>query len=104
MSYYTKHVLICTNLKDSGKKCCANSGGEEFFHYMKAKLVELGLHGEGKIRVTKSGCLGRCSSGPCIVIYPEGIWYSYSSYADIDSIIERCLIANNAVEELLIKT
>lgn len=102
MSYYNKHVLLCTNQKAAGKQCCADSGGEEFFLYMKSKLLELDMHGPGKIRVSKSGCLGRCSSGPCVVIYPEGVWYSYSSFADIDQIIERHFIAGETVEELLI--
>ncbi len=60
------------------------------------------MHGPGKIRVSKSGCLGRCSSGPCIVIYPEGIWYTYSSFADIDEIIQSHLIENKPVDSLLI--
>ena len=102
MNYYSKHVLICTNQKAEGKQCCANSGGVDFFDYMKSKLVELDLHGPGKIRVSKSGCLGRCSSGPCVVIYPEGIWYSYSSFADIDLIIDSYLIAGKPVKNLLI--
>ena len=102
MTYYNKHVLLCTNQKATGKACCANSGGEEFFTYMKSKLVELDIHGPGKIRISKSGCLGRCKLGPCIVIYPEGVWYSYSSFADIDKIIESHLLDNKPVEELLI--
>ena len=102
MSYYKKHVLLCTNQKAAGKPCCANTGGEDFFHYMNAQLKELGLHGPGMIRVSKSGCLGRCNYGPCIVIYPEGVWYSYSSYADIDKIIACHLQADTKVDELLI--
>ncbi|MCW8398455.1 (2Fe-2S) ferredoxin domain-containing protein [Legionella sp. PATHC038] len=102
MAYYNKHVLICTNQKAAGKQCCANTGGEAFFDYMKSRLLEFEMHGPGKIRVSKSGCLGRCSSGPCIVIYPEGVWYSYSSFADIDEIIEKHLIAGGLVEQLLI--
>ena len=102
MSYYTKHVLLCTNQKPIGTPCCANSGGEEYFKYMKSKLVELGIHRPGKIRLSKSGCLGRCKLGPCIVIYPEGVWYSYSSFADVDKIITSHLLADKQVEELLI--
>ncbi|HHF7366971.1 TPA: (2Fe-2S) ferredoxin domain-containing protein [Legionella bozemanae] len=102
MAYYNKHVLICTNQKAAGKQCCANSGGEMYFDYMKSRLLELEMHGPGKVRVSKSGCLGRCSSGPCIVIYPEGVWYSYSSFADIDEIIERHLVSGSVVEQLLI--
>jgi (2Fe-2S) ferredoxin len=59
------------------------------------------MHGPGKIRVSKSGCLGRCNSGPCIVIYPEGIWYSYSSFEDIDRIIESHLLGGIQVSDLL---
>ena len=102
MTYYTKHVLLCTNKKDQGKKCCAHSGGEDFFHYMKSKLINLGIHGPGKIRISKSGCLGRCNSGPCIVIYPEGVWYSYTSFVDIDKIIDNHLLANVPVKDLMI--
>lgn len=60
------------------------------------------MQGPGKVRVSKSGCLGRCSSGPCIVIYPEGVWYTYSSFADIDEIIEKHLISGDRAQELLI--
>lgn len=102
MNYYSKHVLLCTNQKPAGKKCCADSGGDEFFTYMKSKLVELEMHGPGKIRVSKSGCLGRCGLGPCLVIYPEGVWYAYSSFADINQIIDSHLIAGVLANELLI--
>ncbi|MBN9230186.1 MAG: 2Fe-2S ferredoxin [Legionella sp. 40-6] len=100
MSYYQKHVLLCTNQKAAGKQCCANSGGDEFFSYMKTKISELGLHGAGKIRVSKTGCLGRCALGPCLVIYPEGTWYSYKSFADLDKIIASHLSKGEIVEDL----
>jgi (2Fe-2S) ferredoxin len=103
LTYYTKHVLLCTNQKPPGKQCCANSGGEEFFHYMKSKVVELEMHGPGKIRVSKSGCLGRCGVGPCLVIYPEGVWYSYASFADIDRIVSDHLVAGKVIPALLTK-
>jgi len=102
LTYYTKHVLMCTNQKVAGKQCCANSGGEEFFSHMKTRLLELDMHGPGKIRVSKSGCLGRCSSGPCIVIYPEGIWYTYETVEDIDQIVDKYLVDGKPVEQLLI--
>ncbi|BCA96822.1 hypothetical protein TUM19329_31830 [Legionella antarctica] len=60
------------------------------------------MHGPGKIRVSKTGCLGRCASGPCLVIYPDGVWYTYSTFTDIDQIIESHLIAGETVEQLLI--
>ena len=102
MTHYKKHIFVCTNQKPQGKTCCANTGGEPFFNYLKTKLNELNLHGPNKIRVSKSGCLGRCDLGPCIVIYPEGIWYTYTSQADMDEIINKQLILGETVERLLI--
>jgi (2Fe-2S) ferredoxin len=102
LTHYVKHLFFCTNQKAPGKKCCANSGGEPFVNYMKTKLLELELHGPGQFRVSKSGCLGRCSMGPCLVIYPDGVWYTYSTYEDMDEIIDAHLINGKVVERLLI--
>ena len=102
MNQYKKHIFICTNQKSAGKTCCANNGGEPFFDYMKKKLVALGLHGAGQYRVSKSGCLGRCNQGPCMVIYPESVWYSYRTFADIDEIIDIHIISGGVVNRLLI--
>lgn len=99
---YKKHLFICTNQKKDGKVCCANKGGVPYFEYLKTKLKSLGLHGPGKIRVSQSGCLGRCGEGPCIVIYPEGIWYTYETFADLDEIISTHLIEGHLVHRLQI--
>lgn len=104
VSHFAKHIFICTNQKSPGKTCCANSGGEPFFDYLKTQLKALGLQGPGKIRVSKSGCLGRCKLGPCMVVYPEGIWYHYATFSDIDEIIDRHLLKDEAVKRLLIDT
>ena len=103
MSHYKKHIFICTNQKDPGKKCCADSGGEPFVEQLKKRLQELGLHGPGQFRVSRSGCLGRCKLGPSLVIYPDGVWYTYSTFDDIEEIIHRHLIEGKRVEHLLMK-
>jgi (2Fe-2S) ferredoxin len=102
LSHYSRHVFLCTNQKAAGKTCCANTGGEEFFEHLKSRLLELDLFGPGKIRVSKSGCLGRCASGPCVVVYPEGQWFRYESTADIDDIVDHYLINNQLVERLML--
>lgn len=101
--HYKHHVFVCTNQKAAGKKCCASEGGESFADYLKKKLCALNMHGPGKIRVSQSGCLGRCKLGPCMVIYPEGIWYTYHSFEDIDEIISQHFVARNVVKRLEIK-
>jgi len=103
IGHYKNHVFICTNQKPEGKPCCQNTGGLAFFDHMKKQLVELGFHGPGQIRVSKSLCLGRCSLGPMLVIYPEGVWYRYASFDDIDEIISSHLLQGKPVERLLVK-
>lgn len=102
MGHYTHHVFVCTNQKKDGKTCCANQGGLPYFDYLKEKLRALDKSGPGKIRVSQSGCLGRCNLGPCLVIYPESVWYTYESFADLDQIIEGHLLNNTIVSRLLI--
>ena len=104
MSYYTKHIFVCTNQKTPGKTCCANTGGEPFFEYLKEQLSARGLYGPHKTRVSKSGCLGRCALGPCMVIYPEGVRYTYETPADLDEIIDQHLVSGQHVTRLLINS
>lgn len=75
---------------------------EKLRDYAKQKLKKLGLHGTGQHRINTSGCLGRCEEGPVLVIYPEGVWYSYKTYNDIDEIIEKHLINGQIVDRLLL--
>jgi len=70
--------------------------------YAKQRVKELGLAGEGKLRVNMAGCLDRCEEGPCIVVYPDAVWYTYVDRTDIDEIIESHLQQGRIVERLRI--
>jgi (2Fe-2S) ferredoxin len=100
--YYQQHIFVCTNQKAPGKTCCANTGGEPYFKYLKKALKAQGLSGPGKIRVSASGCIGRCKLGPCLVIYPEGVWYTYASTDDLDDIIQTHLLDGNISSQHLL--
>ncbi len=102
MSKYTKHVFFCINDTDDGKRCCADSGAKQKQKYAKQKLKSLKLHDLGKIRINRAGCLGLCDKGPALVVYPEGVWYSYVDNADIDEIIDQHLLKGQIVQRLLI--
>ena len=54
------------------------------------------------MRVNKAGCLDRCAGGPVLVVYPEGVWYSFIDNSDIDEIIESHLKHGVVVERLLL--
>jgi len=104
MSYYERHIFFCTNDRgaDSERPSCNQCGSAQLRDYAKKRMKDLGLTGEGKVRVNTSGCLDRCEEGPACVVYPEGVWYTYIDESDIDEIIESHLINGKPVERLKI--
>lgn len=88
MSYYRHHLFFCTNRRAEGERtCCAAKGADSLRDYAKRRIKALGLAGEGQVRINMAGCLDRCELGPALVVYPEGIWYTYLDEEDIDEII-----------------
>lgn len=102
MSYYQRHVFFCINQREGGETCCANCGSPEMRDYVKARIKEMGLAGPGKVRINAAGCLDRCEEGPCVVIYPEAVWYTYVDREDLEEIIEEHLLHGRIVERLRI--
>lgn len=103
-AFYQHHVFFCCNRRPPGERtCCAEKGAAAVRDYAKQRVKALGLAGEGKTRINQAGCLDRCEQGPCVVIYPQGIWYRYESQADIDEIIDSHLQRNQPVERLMIR-
>jgi (2Fe-2S) ferredoxin len=101
MSYYERHVFFCCNQREPGDRpCCADKGAARMRDYAKGRVKALGLSGPGKVRVNQAGCLDRCEEGPCIVVYPDAVWYTYVDQADIDEIIEEHLKHGRVVERL----
>ena len=103
MSYYDKHVFFCTNQRAPNEDCCNNFGASKMRDYVKEKVKALNLSTDDKqIRINAAGCLGRCDEGPVLVVYPEGVWYTYVDESDIDEIIEEHLKNGRVVERLKI--
>lgn len=102
MSYYQYHLFFCTNQRDDGRACCQDHDAQAMRDYAKERTKKLGLAGKGKVRVNNAGCMDRCAQGPTLVVYPEGVWYTYKSKADIDEIIDEHLVHGRVVERLKI--
>ena len=99
--YFAAHVFVCCNRRPDGHKrgSCAERGSEKLRDYMKARAKELGL---ADVRVNMAGCLDRCEFGPTMVIYPEGVWYSPRTNADIDEILAAHLQGGGRVARLML--
>ncbi|MGC2457602.1 MAG: (2Fe-2S) ferredoxin domain-containing protein [Gallionellaceae bacterium] len=103
MSYYDKHVFFCTNQRKEGEGCCNNFRAQKMRDYVKDRVKALGLSTEAnRIRINSAGCMDRCEEGPVLVVYPEGVWYTYVDESDLDEIIEEHLKSGRVVERLKI--
>lgn len=93
------HVFVCTNQRpeDDPRGCCHAKGSVRLRNHMKAQAKKLGLR---DVRVNLAGCLDRCEHGPSIVVYPEGVWYTATSKADIDEILESHIVGGKPVARL----
>ena len=98
--YYRHHVFFCTNQREDGAACCEDFAAQEMRDYAKAQCKSRNLTGKGGVRINSAGCLDRCSQGPVIVVYPEGVWYSYVDQEDIDEIVEEHLVHGRPVARL----
>lgn len=100
---FKKHIFICTNERSVGeKKCCGEKHGLELVAAFKKSLLDRGL--KSTVRAQRAGCLDACNSGPTIVIYPDGTYYSNVQLSDVEEIIEKHIIENTVVERLVLTT
>ena len=100
--YFDKHIFFCTNARDNGQISCQDHGALEIMEYCKTRVKLAGFNADGKVRVNRAGCLGRCKSGPVAVVYPEGTWYTYVDKSDIDEIVDSHLQGGVPVARLLL--
>lgn len=90
---YQKQVLVCCGVN------CMTSGNDEIFSKFQNRIKELDLDNE--INITKTGCFGFCARGPIVEILPDKIFYTEITLNDVDKIIDKHLLKNQEIQELL---
>jgi (2Fe-2S) ferredoxin len=82
---YQKIVFVCLNERETGV-CCARGNSETIHAQLKAAVKDRGL--SSLVRISRSGCLNRCGQGPNIMVFPDNIWYSGVTEADVPEILD----------------
>ncbi len=97
-----KHVFVCVQNREPdhprpscSQKNCAEIAEEFYWNLQQRQLFE-------KIQVTTTSCLGPCSEGPSILIYPEGIMYGDVNKKDVAVIFDEHLQNDRPVERLIV--
>ncbi|MFL5730077.1 MAG: (2Fe-2S) ferredoxin domain-containing protein [Cytophagaceae bacterium] len=95
---YKKHIFICVNERTDGRQCCGEKHGMELVEAFKKLVKEHKIATE--VRAQRAGCFDVCSSGPAVVVYPEGIFYGHVQLSDVKEIFEEHILNDRPVQRL----
>ncbi|SPF56810.1 Putative ferredoxin 2Fe-2S protein (modular protein) [Candidatus Sulfopaludibacter sp. SbA4] len=101
MEPFRYHVFVCDQQKPEGVPCCTARGAGQVLEALRREVNVRGL--EDEVQVTTCGSLGLCENGPNLVVYPEGIWYSGVTPADVPEIV-RSHFQEGTLAERLVRT
>lgn len=86
---YEKLVLVCVNQRQNGEECCGGKNSVVLVETLKRYVKDHGL--KGRVRVSRTGCLGLCRQGPNVAVFPENVWYDAVGETACEEIIQRHL-------------
>jgi (2Fe-2S) ferredoxin/SAM-dependent methyltransferase len=98
MTPFRFHVFVCDQQKPEGVPCCAAHGSAEILDALRHEVIARGL--VDFVQVTACGSIGLCEHGPNMVVYPEGVWYSGVTPADVPEIVRSHFQEGVPVERL----
>jgi len=97
----SKHVFVCSQNRPPNhpRGACAHKSAPELLQAFWAEQQKRNAF--DTISITNSGCLGPCSSGANVLVYPEGVLYGGVGKGDVAEIFDSHLIGGQPVERLL---
>ncbi|QTA38119.1 NADH-quinone oxidoreductase subunit NuoF [Thermosipho ferrireducens] len=95
MPLTTNTILICAG------GACVSAGEESVKDALERKLKEYNL--QDIVKIVETGCMGACSLGPIMVIYPEGVYYQKLTPEVAEKIVEEHILKGRIVKSHLYK-
>ncbi len=99
MEPFRYHAFVCTQEKPDGATCCAGGGSTKIIETLHREIGAAGLSDD--VQVSSCGCLGLCESGPVMIVYPEGTWYTKLTAPDVAEIVSSHLKNGEKVSRLV---
>lgn len=96
-----RHVFVCVQNRPLGhpRPSCGQKKAAEVAEEFYVQLQNRQLF--DRVAVSTSSCLGPCTEGPSVLIYPEGVMYGGVAREDVAEIFEQHLEKGEPVERLL---
>jgi (2Fe-2S) ferredoxin/SAM-dependent methyltransferase len=95
---FRHHVFVCEQQKPDGLPCCAARGSAAVLETLRREVAAAGL--ADSVAVTSCGSLGLCESGPNLVVYPEGVFYSGVRPDDVPELVREHLTNDRPLARL----
>lgn len=99
MRPYGRHIFVCTH-----GNCCDPEQAETIHK----RLGELNreharnkLRNPERIKCTTSDCLGVCSHGPVVAVYPDGTWYHSVDENAVEQIYEQHILGGEPLHDAI---
>jgi cob(I)alamin adenosyltransferase len=99
MRPYGRQIFICIH---------GDCAGPEKGQQLQQQVAELNrqhslnkLRNPERLKCSVVDCLGVCSGGPIMVVYPDGIWYHHVDETALQRIYQEHILAGEPVEELI---
>ena len=103
MEHIKRHVFVCINQRQPGHPmgCCQSKGSIDLIQKLGEAVSTSNLAQD--TAVAGATCLGPCTLGPTVVVYPEGVWYQGVKLEDVSEIVKEHLTNGRPVERLRLR-